>query len=101
MAAAAPLHAGGGDGRAGHTRRDCRAEPDPVRGVAGVPGMAAVRTRQTAPSTALMQNARSRRTGSSPEAAQRCAAGAGLDAGAAHRSTIERAVEREPATRAT
>ena len=30
--------------------------------------------------------------GSSPEAAQRCAEGAGLDAGGAHRSTIKRAV---------
>ena len=44
--------------------------------------------RQTAASTAFMPNARPRRRGQAPVAAQRCAEGAGLDGGDLGRSTI-------------
>ena len=40
-------------------------------------------------------------SGSSPEAVQRCAAGAGLDAGGAHQSTIMRAVTCGPPSERT
>ena len=40
-------------------------------------------------------------SGSSPEAAQRCAAGAGLDAAGAHQSTIKRAVTCGPPSERT
>jgi len=46
-----------------------------------------------------MPNARARRRGQSPAAAQRCAEGAGLDGGDALRSTIRRAVTRNPSRR--
>ena len=60
------------------------------------PTAALDRERRTWTSTALMPNARARRRGQSPAAAQRCAAGAGLDGDAALRSTIRRAVARNP-----
>src|SRR3954471_906993 len=63
MAAAAPLHAGRGDGGV----RRGRGETDPMRGMIAVPGMAPVRARQTAPSTASIPNARLRRRGQVPK----------------------------------
>ena len=66
VAAAAPLHAGRGDGGARRSRRR-RAEADPMRGMITAIGMASAPTRQTAASTASMPNARSRRRGQSPQ----------------------------------
>ena len=63
------------------------------------PTAALDRERRTWTSTALMPNARARRRGQSPAAAQRCAEGAGLDGGDALRSTIRRAVTRNPSRR--
>src|SRR6188508_3895262 len=63
------------------------------------PTAALDRERRTWTSTALTPNARARRRGQSPAAAQRCAEGAGLDGGDALRSTIRRAVTRNPSRR--
>src|SRR5229473_1980019 len=92
MAAAAPLHAGRSHGRAGRSGKCSRSTADLMRGIASF-------KRSTAPSNGMDAQRSVGAPLSSPEAAQRCAEGAGLDSGDPGRSTIGHAVDRAPLQR--